>query len=159
MTTDERGRLKMLPVRPRSTPHDEETSPSANSNFYIPEIHPPLLYAPRQQNALAPSDPSADRYQFPYYSAPCETPPEHAEYPCHPLSLENRVWQSSETYQGEISSPISTYLLIWSLHSLHVHPPHSLQRPPLPLGGSLHRFHATPRPTTTLRRGISGSWI
>ena len=38
VTTDEQGRLKMLPVRARATQHDEESSSSANANLQPSEI-------------------------------------------------------------------------------------------------------------------------
>ena len=40
VTTDEQGRLKMLPVRARATRHDEEPGASANANLQLSEIQP-----------------------------------------------------------------------------------------------------------------------
>ena len=45
VTTDEQGRLKMLPVQARATQHSKEPGASANANLRLFEIQPPLPQA------------------------------------------------------------------------------------------------------------------
>ena len=113
---DEPGRLinKVLPVRAGAMQHDEESSPSANTNLQLFEIQPPLAQAevlsppPRPP----PVKPMVPRRILPHTETNFHTAQPLVEHPQSTpntlirLSLENRVWQSSEMYQGTPSQPL-----------------------------------------------------
>ena len=116
VTTDEQGRLKMLPVRARATQHDEAPGASANANVQLSEPQPPPPL-PQADLPSPPPRPPPAKPMVPVGSFRTPRPisillshlsdiPRARRVLLSRLSLENRVWHS-ETYQGNPSQQLS----------------------------------------------------
>ena len=116
VTTDEQGRLKMLPVRARTTQLDEEPGASANANVQLSGTQPrpplaqqrfrPLLHVPRLRSPWSPVGSSRTPTPISILLSHLSDTPRAHRVLLSWLSLENRVWQS-ETYQGNPSQQLS----------------------------------------------------